>query len=44
MWFSLAAAQGKRNAERLLKVIVRQMTPQQISAAESRAEDWREEN
>lgn len=41
MWFSLAAARGKKNAERLLKVIVRQMTPEQISEAERRAEEWR---
>lgn len=40
MWFSLAAGQGKRNAKRLLKVIVRQMTPEQISEAERRTEDW----
>jgi hypothetical protein len=35
------SAQGKRNAKRLLKVIVRQMTPEQISEAERRAEEWR---
>ncbi len=41
MWFSLAAGQGKKNAKRLLKVIVRQMTPAEISEAEQRAEEWR---
>lgn len=41
MWFSLAAEQGKRNAKRLLKVIVRQMTAEQIGEAERWAEDWR---
>ena len=41
MWFSLAAAQGKKNAKRLLKVIVRQMTPADIAEAERRAEEWR---
>lgn len=41
MWFSLAAQQGKKNAKRLLKVLVRQMTPAGIAEAERRAEEWR---
>ncbi len=44
MWFSLAAARGKKNAKRLLKVIARQMTPEQIADAERRAEAWRQAN
>ncbi|MDP6474566.1 MAG: tetratricopeptide repeat protein [Alphaproteobacteria bacterium] len=44
MWFSLAAARGKKNAKRLLKVIARQMTPEQIAEAERRAEAWRQAN
>ena len=44
MWFSLAAEQGKRNAKRLLKVIVTQMTPEQIAEAAQMAEDWRAAN
>jgi len=44
MWFSLAAANGKRNAKRLLKVIALQMTPQQIAEAEQQAADWRATN
>ena len=41
MWFSLAAEQGKKNAKRLLKMIARRMTPEEIYEAERRAEEWR---
>jgi hypothetical protein len=44
MWFSLAAANGKRNAKRLLKVITLQMTPRQFAEAEHRVADWRATN
>jgi TPR repeat protein len=42
MWFNLSASQGHREAYRARILVSRMMTPEQISAAQKLAREWRE--
>ena len=42
MWFNLATSQGHREAHRARILVSRMMTPDQISAAQKLAREWRE--